>query len=439
MVLSRVLSRGLGGGGGSGNCSCNDTTVLKAFLNAADTQIVHHWLVGDSNAVFAGHGWDDGLQHGLTQQFPSFSTGFVSPNSNSTNGFAVGYFSRESAADIGQTSGAPEFCEQYSPRGSTSLGGILDYSYVAEGSAVSTFVGPAGIAVLNGSPLDVNSALTFEGWWVSFASGAGEFRPRARLGVSPFSFLGQGPLTSTNTGTDGDLIKAEVSIAAGTRDADLEFGWLTPGGTNITGPFFSPYCRVRKSEGTNGYAFSTLAYRGGQSARIHALAVQSQSDTFYANIFGIAREDCTSRSQTPKHIFWLNSGLNDRNETNTSVGPNLVADGDAPEAFADNCLAIIKKIEAIWAANSWPLSELHFAIMPSHPISDPDDTDLISYRQAASNLAASSPRRTFVDITSLYNSGDFTAGSWYDGGGTAHLTETGYRAVGAGVIAALIA
>lgn len=406
-----------------------DPATARAIM-AGSSQLVHHFLSSDSNCVFAGHGWDHGLQYGLLQIQNMFSTGFVSPNANAKNGFGTGYKSQAGLA-AGDYTGAPTNLSRYSP---STVGGLFDYLYTA---STDLGGGRIGLGVDADWPGDVNAALSFDMWWGSFDSGDGSFRAAIRHDASPFTTLALGAVTSTNTGNAGDLHKFSLALAAGTRNYPIGAGYHLFPNQAIEAPFFAAYCRLRNTDRTAGFAFTPLVFIGGVGTRAHLNALLNATDLSLSTLFGNARSDSIAAGKEPKVIFWINSGFGDRGETLTSEGPSPVADGDSPEAYADNCRGIINRIEGIWAANGWSLNEVHFVLMPSHPITDPDDLELWTYRAAAAAIAVERTRVLAVDINQIHPSGDFTAGSWYDGGGNTHLAIGGFEAVGASVINAI--
>ena len=58
-------------------------------------------------------------------------------------------------------------------------------------------------------------------------------------------------------------------------------------------------------------------------------------------------------------------------------------------------------LEDAWIKAGGAKENIYFAFMPSHPISTPDDKKLVSYRQAAKELAASLPNASCIMLPEL--------------------------------------
>lgn len=134
---------------------------------------------------------------------------------------------------------------------------------------------------------------------------------------------------------------------------------------------------------------------------------------------------------SPQLVFYVNSGINDRNETSVPswgyLGSNV---GDSGAAYFDNLWAIKDRIETLWTTNGWDVNEVFWLFIPSHPITNPDDAELVTYRKGAKRLAQE-PRCSFVDISSLITSTTILANGWYNSSGsdTSHLTTAGYNGI----------
>jgi hypothetical protein len=385
--------------------------------------------IGDSNQIHSGDGWDHGFQYALsTLGYPAYATGLVSQNEGSGSGSGQGYGYNRSGSLMGATTGADANLQKYYDVGSGALQPAYA-TYVADGSSVANnvacglFLTPATADIL-----DVTAALKFDIHYGTFTTGTGSFRPSSRLEVSPFTTLASSTAISTNAGAFGmQTATLTLSADASRSGKNISGKPILTGTTGITGPFFHTYYRWRNPGRTTGWAYGTLDYRGGQSMRTVAYDLQQASDDTLTHYFSILRNDQGGTSKVI--VICVNEGLNDRNETLTSVGPGAVTDGDSPEAYVDNFTALQQRIEAIWTLNGWDQSELWWLVFPSHPVSDPDDSELISYRAAIQTyLSANLPQSLYVDLTTLTNYAELTANSWYYSDGTNnHLTKAGYE------------
>lgn len=392
--------------------------------------------IGDSNQVFGGNGWDYGIMYALTQSgFPMYATGLISMNENSANGAGLGYgYSYNGAAPvIGVMTGAPAFFDDY-------MDGLPlhEYGYLAAGLTYGSG-GNSGMILDEGAGvaglIDISAELQIDCYYGTFAAGSGgSFNPSIRRGTPPYNTLAAHGSITTTTGTDGVEV-ASFTLAAGSRAGfgNLGFKW---NGADIVGPFFGTFVRISQTDRTAGFSYSTMLYLGGQSLRGMANTLINMSDTAIAHFLGEMRR---LQGDQKTVVITVNSGLNDRNETNTSLGPAAVTDGDGAAAFVDNFIAIRNRIEAVWTSEGWPLRELFWLVFPSHPVDDPDDAELMAYRKAMEAFMRTVPRGQLINIERLTTEAEMLAGGWYNSGGADrnHLTSTGYAQLGLKLVEAM--
>jgi hypothetical protein len=386
--------------------------------------------LGDSNQLFGGHGWDDGIQYALaTLGYPMWATGLVSQNENGGNGAGQGYEYGRSGSLIGATTGAPAALDAFLNKGAGSLF-PASYTYLASGTTANNL--PSGLILAAACPIDTSAALEFDFWEGTFGAGSGQTGISARIEESPFTSIASQAPISSNTGVEG-MRRRTLAIAAdaGRAGKPIAARPLVFNSSGITGPFFMTYMRFRRPARTTGWAYSTLNARGGQSARTMAYDLQQASDATLTHFFGIQRADqAGSANGLRTNIIWINEGLNDRNETLTSVGPAAIADGDSPEAFVDNHRAIIDRINYIYDLNGWPRNEIFPVFMPSHPVSHPDDAELLAYRDALEAYVQTVPRAQYINLQRLTTAAEMLSRGAYQSGGSDrnHLTQVaGYR------------
>jgi hypothetical protein len=388
--------------------------------------------IGDSNQIFNGNGWDHGIQYALSQQFPMWATGLISQNENNGNGASQGYGYNRTGSLIGASSGAPAFFDNYLNKG---LGSLFpaNYTYVADGSSTANNIA-SGLILGANCQIDNGAALELDIHYGTFDTGSGAFRASVRLEESPFSLIVSNAIKNTNTGTNSMAVETVTLTADSSRASKaISLKPISVNVTGITGPYFNTYYRARNPSRTSGWSYGTLDFRGGQSLRTMAYDLQQCSDTTLAHYFGILRSNQTSGPKTI--VVCVNSGLNDRNETLASVGPGAVSPGDSAAAFVDNFTALQNRLTSIWTTNNWDLNELFFLIYVSHPVSAPDDNELISYRTAIFNYARSLSRTQIISMTDLTTSTEMTTNSWYvSAGDKNHLSIAGYENLGLRII-----
>lgn len=385
-------------------------------LSFAAFRRVDFVMIGDSNQAFNGYGFSGGFLKTLAAKFGEYATGI---------GSGAGANIGEREYVFGLQSGAPAGIEAIWPASSPQ-----PYKYIADGDVQSP--GFSGNRIIDTNDLGVANALRVHYGYGTFNFGAGSFRPAARLNVSPFTTVATAPLTNTNTGAFSRQILQLDIPANPARTQGIEAKIYNPAtGVSITGPFVSFFTRFENTARDSGVSCHTLYGAGGQSLYDMAAQLNAYSNLALTNFFTEVRRLQLAKSQNPIVVVYINSGLNDRNETSSpSLGWRASTDPDSPTAYIDNLEAIMKRIEGVWTASGWNLSELFFLVVPSHPVSSPDDTELVSYR-AAAYTAAGRQRASFADFTDYTSYTSMLASGFYASGGadTSHLTDAGYDAL----------
>ena len=400
---------------------------FTSFLSLINSEKVDFVGIGDSNQLLSGFGWDHGFQYALSQSFAPYATGLISANEAGGGGGGQGYLYKYSGGtDVGAFTGAPSDLAKYLAEG---LGdNFADYGYLSDDdSFLNNFTGMDTDAAWPG----VNSALTARFHYGTFPAGTASVNFQVRYAETPYSTLGQLSVDPV-TGSYG-MTHADIALTAATRDKKIAAYWQYSGQT-MQGPFFGTYVHLIDTAKSAGWSYTSLIANGGGSLYDLSYDLEEQGADSTTHWFQCLRD----RQGARKHFcIVINSGLNDRNETETSRGPLAIADGDSAAAYADNADSIIRQINALWATNGWDANELTYLLMPSHPVSDPDDAELVSYRAAAKSLAAGYSNVSFVDISELTDEAEMLAGGWYASGGTdrSHLTQAGYENLSVRVVA----
>ena len=419
-ITSRIASAIAGARTASKNLTPLDVLGLAA------TRRIDLVMMGDSNQLSNQIGFDHGLQYALEQIFDVYATGLAYEG---TSAAGLGYnFGR--ITGTWATTGAPSAID--------SLSGIFpnSYGYVAD---AANYTGNSGLSVINGSNLDVNAALRFHYCYGTFDSGAGEFKFGVRLEQSPYSVIQMVDLESTNTGAVGTQL-AYVDIPAATRDKTIAGKWYIGGQTQITGPMTAHFVRAERTDRAAGFSAHTMYSVGGASLYDFADAFINATDESIVFSFTEIRRLQVSAGYTPKIVVYINAGLNDRNETSQpSLGPGEYTDADSAEAYVDNLQALVSRIEDVYSGAGWDISELYWLIVPSHPVSDPDDSELQAYRAASEAWAAARDRAMVFDFSDYITSAEMLSGGYYASGGADknHLTQSGYEALGSLIAGAI--
>ena len=384
------------------------TTAFEAIAQAA-TRRVDIVAFGDSNQYMDGYGFDFALRDALTARFGLYAT----PPMTGGN-----YGTQTGATDTQK---------------SKALAGI-PYNYVESGTVTGS--GSNGLFAGQSSEnqlykLNPSAKLRCHFAYSTFATGSGSFNAGARLEASPYTLLGSSGAINTNTGAETYQLSS-FDVAAGDRSGkQLGFRFANVNQT-LTGPFLSYFIRVEDVDKSNGICFSTIYGRGGQSL----WDMNSTMDSEYTkagltNYFSEIRRLQLSKNQSPLVVIYINSGLNDQNETSSpSWGWRESTDGKSATAYLDNLEALVKRISDVWQMNGWNETELFFWINPSHPTSTPDAAKLKAYRKAAFTFAGSRARVSFVDFENLTSESELTANDWYrQPTDHYHLKLAGYEAL----------
>lgn len=429
------IALGVGVGPVFGGGVVSGTISIKERISNGRVDFV---MLGDSNQLYSGSGWDQGWHYGLLNAgYSMYATGLISAHENAGDGGGTGYgytFNAGQPNAAFATSGAPQDAWLSKTDGYISP---HSYAYLASGS-FSGAENQGLILSANTCPLDPTHALQFDLCYGTFDYGSGQFRPVVRRNESPWTELAGATVTSTNTGVIG-MSTISFSLSADAARAgwplNYKFGSVAVG---VVAPWFGLWMRASDPGVTAGFSAHTLFGLGGASARTMALSLQSMSDTSLSYYFERVR---ALQGDDKTVVIVVNSGLNDRNETLTSVGPGAYSDGDSAEAFADNIKGIVNRINDIWVDSGWSLDELFFVLMVSHPVSTPDDAELVSYRSALRSYGATlGSRCQVIDISALITADTMSANGWYASGGVDHnhLVSAGYNGIGDLIVGALI-
>lgn len=402
-----------------------DATVLDA-INESISRRIDLIGIGDSNQIFGGTGWDEGWQAAFANHFEMYATGLISPQQNDGNSFGTGHRYSGVAHPHLVSSGAPPELELFVD---DRLGNVHEYGYIETGSASST--GFSGLSLSQVCAVDVSGPLRFDFHYGTFPAGNGSFRPAIRRGSPPYSRLVTGA-TIPCVADEYGMSVTSLTLPAESRAFTLQAGYSVPGVANVQSPFFGAYVRAVNTARSAGFSYHTQVYLGGRSLRDMAFLLQGASDAYLAHFYSqIRREQIAQHPGLPvRAVFTINSGLNDRNETESSVGPANIDDGDSAGAFADNLIAIMDRIEQVWPETGGAVSEVHFLVVPSHPIDERGssiEAELQSYRDAARGVAAARERVLLIDMSELITSTEMQASGHYDNNGREHLTWAGYR------------
>lgn len=401
---------------------------VKPFYDALSTARCAIYGIGDSNQIYQGCGTDDGAHQALSQAgFQCWATPLHGGLENSGNGSAMG-----SISNTLNNSGFASF-------GSLTISNATLNSFnmnhdgagqVHQAVQINSSPGQNGMVVnpnyslMPGRVWNFNThhALRFKMVYGETAfdeSPVGKLNPHARRDGSPFtSYLATNIEVPTDTAQADGYNTWNQDVVAGTVVAGIPIQFShskISGGNTTTGVGVVYYLQVVDKDHTFGYAYNTLVYLGGQTARDMALWLQGRNDEALTLFFKTMRDE---QGGGPS-LFRINSGLNDVNiaSGSASVGPNAgITPGASADAFADNVSGIIERIRAIWTLNAWPLTELYFEITVAHPIAHPNNTTHEAYKIAIRTVCDTYDRCAMSDYYILNKLADYDVRGWYESG-----------------------
>jgi hypothetical protein len=410
--------------------------ALVPFLIGAETGRADVVCLGDSNQIHQSNGWDHGLTRAFGLRFGVYASALLSPGENAGNGSGMGYLCgtyATSFSNLFDYSRAPNPLDRLLDlnTGLTPLG----YLYLPSGQAAGVGIN-LGMFIVRWAGLNIDSSLRFHVTFAMFPAGptTGSFQLSVR-DTAGFQTIATGSPVLTSWIGYG-VSSTFLDIAAGTRGGDLDLR-LSPIGSNLVGPVLFFYQRVEDRLAPTGVSVHTLYAQGGMSARDMLLALLNTTDDQLSLYFSKIRELQHGAGRT---LVRINTGLNDRGETLASLGPvGGITPGSSVNAFEDNIRGIIERIEDIWRLNGWNLDELSFVIAPSHPINNPDDSVLRSYRARAEAIALSRENTAAVNYEALTAWNELVANDWYaqQGFDSNHLSESGFEALSVREVRAL--
>lgn len=401
-------------------------SIVFGAIQEASYRRVDFIFIGDSNAALGGHGWDHGFQYALSKQYGIYATGAITPRENNGNGSGLGYFYNFAWYSPSLTfTDTPASLHKY-------MDGSISpqmYAYVDQANVSASM----GMMIANGGAINVDNSIRFHFCYGTFASGGGSTDFGVRLEEPPYTTLATGVIDA-NTGTDS-VGFTYLDIPAASRDMSLGARFLRHGG-EITAPFMAYYTRAEDPSVDAGISLTTWHAVGGKSLYDMAKSFLTANDETIWLQLNEARRLQESKGQEPIVVMVVSSGVNDLNETIfPSLGPNPGNVPNSADAYVDNLAAFIDRVEVVWNAK-FSSGKIYWLIVPSHPVSVPDDEKLLNYRAATKNYVSTKTNVAMIDLDDLIGGQPFIDNSFYlaNGTDTAHLTKTAYEFISTEIV-----
>lgn len=407
-----------------------NTKAIAEFLQRSSTRRADFLMISDSNAIFGGHGQDHGITKALSTRRKLYRTPLFSLNENlgvgSSQGYMCAVVNDGARVQTNPIVNPPEY-NRLLPYTTGALGALFPANYWAQVSG-QTANGNNGMYVTNGGPWDVNANLKYSLSYGTFkaSAGVGKIRPVIRRGSAPYTVLiDNGNINPSAVNQEG-IVDLDLSLAAGIRNYPID-GRFISAGTIGEGPFFATWQFISWPNIRAGLSYNTTGYYGGVGLRTFILresvAPQAGWDEYFRQL---ARAQETTQ---PVCCFMISSGLNDRNDTAPSIGPVGGIPSDTALGFADNLRGLLNFLQDKWEFAGFDRRNLYFAMIGSHPVSLPDDSDLVAYREQSAIIAGEYLNMSAIDMAEYNVQLQANAVAWYANSVTDrnHMSQTGYE------------
>jgi hypothetical protein len=405
-------------------------SVVHNLLWQARSRRVDVVGLGDSNQLFNGTGFHDGLTAALGERFPMYCTPILGAGSNEGIGVAVATMEHAAFAPTGAPAALVEFNDPQTLVEATPYGFLAAGETIAGGTNVGMRL-QVGAERWPKNNFDETSALRFHfDYGVAPGEVEGFFRPQA-IQSGAFNVVGD-PVTTR--AAEAGILSGHVDVPAGVRSVnDVRFRWASSTEASMTGPVFGLYMRAENLDEPAGFAAHTLYGLGGASAQDCLLALLSASDEQLITYFDRVR----ALQPAPKRVLVrIALGANDATDRDLSVGPVGGFKSNTDAGVQDNLRGIILRIRGIWAQAGWDQSEVKFLLTAPHHRIEEDAG--YGFRSAIAALAEEDEAVAFVNHYNLASSYELFVFEWYEFPTGAHLTEAGYEGMGGREIDALI-
>lgn len=330
--------------------------------------------------------------------------------------------------------------------------------YNETGTIRNSITGTDGITLYEGHPFFTN-AFKYRVVRAQFASGGGSYfqgmadRNNGTI-YSPATLIRPSCAGATNVDVIDELSCVTVPYATFSTPSGnpkrQNLSWIgtsifpsgTFGATNVsnTGKFAGYYHYGYQNLG--GMAVNSLFSLGGASLQSLGLGLQTcPSVTIQTYLKHIRLRQIAARGTAGKVVVFIQSGMNDRVNSNTSVGPSPAA-SNTGAGFVDNCNALRILVTAAWSALGYPSEDLCFLVMVSHPVvstGDTGDTVMSAMATAVIGAYSNSVDTTVFDIRTVTSGPFLQSSGYYDSLGDAHLSLAGYNFISGLLLNALAA
>ena len=407
---------------GQGPTSVN-APVVRDLLNLASSRRIDIVCLGDSNQLFSGFGWQDGLTIALGELFPMYATPLLGAGDNNSVGVALGVMAGAGLSPIG----APEELLIYNDPASGV--DVAQYGFLPAGMSIAAGEN-LGMRLIPGDSrwprnnFNADNTLRFHFDYGTFnaAPGLSFFQPQVSLSGAMSQLH---PPVDPGTGAYA-IAQSFIDLPAAKRTvSDIRFRWFGSSAPDGVGPIHALHMRVEDLDQPIGQSVSTLYGVGGASARDCALALQNAPEPQLRLFFERIRE----LQPAPKKILIrIAFGANDLTDSEPSVGPDGPFAPATDAAVADNTREIIRQINEVWTLAGWDPDELVFLLVAPHKRLGTEQPGY-GFRQAIADVALDAPNLAFVNHYRIASRELMLNSGWYDLPTGIHLSALGYESM----------
>lgn len=230
---------------------------------------------------------------------------------------------------------------------------------------------------------------------------------------------------------------------------------LTSGGTSIatsTWPFTAPSSGSYRV-GWDGFSQGATYYPTGPVAVVMQSVIRLATNGFsHTNVMrdpGKSTTQLADRLEAMDKL--LDEYLRESRERQMAAGGSgnvvvVTCSGvngeETTGSFITNTQRIVDRIKSRWSTIGGNESALSFIVIPTHPVTTTINTWTANRAEIvadANNWAATQSGVCVHDIAVPYPAATILSSGWYDAGGQAHLTQTGYSTISSNCINTLVA
>lgn len=222
-------------------------------------------------------------------------------------------------------------------------------------------------------------------------------------------------VSMASSGENYEVVKESFVCPVGEHDGILEIRKQEESASSADSyPFCAFMQQVVRADRTTGWSYSTLFAIGSSTIEdtiTYLDNVTGQGTGRIGNYFTMLCSTQVELGLDPVYICFINFGAN--------ASPSV-------ESYEESLTALRSLLMSGWVTAGFNLANLHFVLMPSHPMSS-DDSEIAPYRAVCRELAETWGE-TYFDLSDVTNNTELVASGLprYDNSGadTAHLDQS---------------